>query len=701
MGSIGSGVETLRGTSVTDYSVTAGFSFGFGHDAGPFGSPAPASGWVSNPRPFSVLFTDGQHNDYRGVDDYEPTYSDQQAAGAPDKLLSSVTLRHYLYNRRRFDRGGEIDFDPNPANHFYVRYAIGGYNEHAGKDFLSFSGLDSGFKPGGPAGYLDPADPSGQTFLAPAATVARTSTDTEEETRNQILSWGGSDVLAGSAKIDYRGAYSAGTDKFPTAYNTNFQDPNTISLSYNNQATYPLLFHTTDGTNLLNPNIYQLTSVTNQPSSSADREYSGAANVTIPFQWLTPDDEVKTGASLRLRNRIVENSNGSILPSNDLGLPLSHFIGGPPLIFYNGSYDIGPSIDEASTAGLLGNEAAPYNPAALQSDTENVYAAYAQYSGSHGKLSWLAGMRVEDTFGVYRGFSSVTDASGNTVNTPAVTKHAYASYFPSVQLRYDLTKAMDVRAIYSTAIGRPGFQQITPGQTFNLAALTLTTGNAGLAPIYSDNFDVFYEYYLQAGSKLSFGGFDKELSSYIFQNSTFATINSPLVPANEAINITTYENSGPARIYGIESEYTQQFLFLPAPWSGFGIDSNFTYNQSSASITRNGVSETLQLPQTSPWNFNVALFYEHYPFTARLAANYVSKDLYSLGGSKQTDVYVQQRFRLDLGTEYSINHHIQLYLDGHNLTDQTLKYTETASANRPIQREFYGVDVLGGVRFTY
>ena len=95
---------------------------------------------------------------------------------------------------------------------------------------------------------------------------------------------------------------------------------------------------------------------------------------------------------------------------------------------------------------------------------------------------------------------------------------------------------------------------------------------------------------------------------------------------------------------------TQQFLFLPAPLNGFGIESNFTYNQSSAQIIRNGVAETLQQPQTSPWNFNVSLFYEKGPITFRFAANYVSKDLYSLGSSKQTNVYVQQRFRLDLGT---------------------------------------------------
>ena len=54
------------------------------------------------------------------------------------------------------------------------------------------------------------------------------------------------------------------------------------------------MYHTLDGTNLLNQNIYNNAnslittgspdSVSNSPSSARDREYSGAANADIPFQ---------------------------------------------------------------------------------------------------------------------------------------------------------------------------------------------------------------------------------------------------------------------------------------------------------------------------------------------------------------------------------------------------------------------------------
>ena len=709
----GLGLETLRDTQILDYGITASASFGIQTGQGPFDHPVSGSGFLSNPKPFTFLLTTSQHNDYRGVDDFEPSYSDNQPA-APDKLLSGINLRHYLYNRRRFDHGGEFDFDPNDTDHFFIRYAIAGYNEHAEKDFLNFSGLDSAYNLGAP--YFYAGDPTHHTFQAPVGTVlvngvqttfgavaSRTNTDTEEELRNQILEVGGRDVLYDSIKIDYHGAYSEGTDKFPTAYGARFAT-GLIPVAYNNLSNSAhFQYQTLDGTNLLNQSIYSGGTNSDSPSSARDREYSGAANVTIPFQLLTADDQVKFGAVIRLRDRIVQNSNS---PTVNLPGTLADYTSGPSLVFYNGFYNIGPSINAASVNRFVGTQGTGYDPTAFQHDTENVYAGYAQYQGSRGKLSWLLGMRLESTFGVYE----QAPGQANFVSF----SHAYSSYFPSVQLKYDVTPAMDVRAVYSTAIGRPGFQQISPGASFNAAGPSVNIGNPNLSPEYADAFDLFWEYYLPRGGKISAGGFDKEFNTFIFQNTLNAVYGSAALPVGvgaalgipasligTVVPVTTYQNSGSSRVYGVEAEYTQQFLFLPSPLDGFGIDSNFTYNQSSAQIIRNGVAETLQQPQTSPWNFNASVFYEKDPITFRLAANYVSKDLYSLGGSKQTDVYVQQRFRLDLGTAYQVTKNIQLYFDSHNLTDQTLKYTETASTSRPIQREFYGIDVQGGIRVTY
>jgi TonB-dependent receptor len=703
-GTAGMGLEFLRDTQIIDYGLTVSGSWGLNN--GPFDrNVAPGHGWVSNPKPFSIIITDAQHNDYRGVDDFEPAYSD--TPGYPDKLLNGVNLRYYVYNRRRFDRGAEFDFDPNPDNHFFVRYGLGGYNEHANKTFLNLNNMDSGI--GTPGGVIYAGDPSGRSFFAPAAFATRSSTDTEEELRNQVLEFGGRNILFDTVKLDYHGAYSVGTDKFPTSYGSFFTSP-TFPLAYNNQNDSAHLFYKTlNGTNLLDQSIYTGGVVSNSPSSSRDGEWSGAVNATLPYAVFTPDDTFKAGVIARRRDRVVQNSAGV---NANLPGTLANYVSGPDLTYYNGYYTIGPWIQNGAVNHYLGNMQAGYDPTALQHDVEDVYGGYVQYTGAWRALSWLAGVRLESTFGVYE----QAPGQANFVRF----KDAYTSFFPSVQLKYALGPNMDIRAIYSTGVGRPGFQQITPGASFTASPAGVTVGNPRLSPEYADNFDLFWEKFLANGGKISFGGFDKELNTFIFQSTINAAFGTPafppglvgtiippgVVPPGTIVPVTTYLNSGPSRVYGIEAEWTQQFQFLPAPFDGFGVDSNFTYNQSSATIRRlnaQGVeaSETLQQPQTSPWNFNASVFYEKNSIEFRLAANYVSKDLYSLGHTKATDVYVQQRFRLDLGTAYHINDHLQIYFDAHNLTDQALKYTETASVSRPIQREFYGIDVIGGVRFNY
>lgn len=714
-GTAGIGVQSLRGTEITEYGGTVGGSFGLAAGAMPWDQPARGSGFFANSKPFSFLLTFQQHNDFRGIDDNEPGYSN--TAGEPVSLLNSITLRNYLYHRRRRDFGGEFDFDPNPDDHFFVRYADAGYNEHANKDYLAFSGLDSGIPANGGSGVIYPGDPSGRTFLAPAAVVQRTSTDTEEELRNQILEFGGRDVIDDRFKLDYHGAYALGSDKFPTAFGSSFTftDPATglptVPLSYRYvQQPSHFAFQTLDGANLLDQNAYTGGQNSNSPSSSRDSEWSGAVNLEVPFAALTPEDDFKTGAFLRLRNRILQTTGGTTI---NLPGTLANYTSGPDLVFYDGFYNIGPSINTGAVNGFPGLVPAPYDPTAFQRDHENIYGGYFQYSGKLGNWSWLAGMRLESTFGDY----AEAPGQANAVDF----RHAYTSYFPSVHVKYDITPTMDVRAIYSTAIGRPGFQQISPGASFTPAGSggpAVTVGNPQLSPEYADAFDLFWEDYLPNGGKISFGAFDKELNTYIFQKTIFAVAGGPgfpnqLIPSivpptliGQIVPVTTYLNSGPSRVYGLEGEWTQDFTFLPAPWDGFGVDANFTYNQSEAQIQRDrgdGViaNETLQLPQTSPWNFNASLFYEKDPYQFRLAANYVSKDLYSLGGSKATDTYVQQRFRLDFSASYQFNKNLQFYFYAHNLTDQALKYTQTAAQSLLIQREFYGVDVMGGVRFVY
>jgi outer membrane receptor protein involved in Fe transport len=76
----------------------------------------------------------------------------------------------------------------------------------------------------------------------------------------------------------------------------------------------------------------------------------------------------------------------------------------------------------------------------------------------------------------------------------------------------------------------------------------------------------------------------------------------------------------------------------------------------------------------------------------------VSRNLWAVGGDDATDLYSQPRLRVDFGGSYQITDNIEYYIDVKNITDTKLVFTQTASKDYPIQREFYGPTYLTGIR---
>jgi outer membrane receptor protein involved in Fe transport len=162
--------------------------------------------------------------------------------------------------------------------------------------------------------------------------------------------------------------------------------------------------------------------------------------------------------------------------------------------------------------------------------------------------------------------------------------------------------------------------------------------------------------------------------------------------------VDSYSN-GSARAEGVEAQYQQQLLFLPKPWDGLGFSLNTTIVSSRAQI-HPGIYGLM--PSTSQLTWNAALFYERGPWELRLAAGYVGQNLFAFGSttSNSTDVYSRARLTMDFGGSYAITHALRFYLEGKNLLNTPLEFTEGPSFLRPIQREFYDLTVLAGVRLS-
>ncbi len=696
---VGSGYEPLRASPVVQGGITLGGSFGLGRDGGLF-DPAKdtGQGFFSNAKPFSVLGTATQYNDQRGVDDVEEAYVDQQSAGVPDKALNELDLRRYQYNRRRYSHGGELEYTPDPLNRFYFRFAEAGYDEHVSRHQEILTNLASDAC----ATENCYADPYGFGILAPTATVEQTLRDETESIRSNVVEWGGRNVLNSGIVVDYRGSFSSGDYNKPYDYNSTFTNPNTVSLAYNN-LTDP--FHPSvrvlDGTNLADPGGYNLTGLNNSQERANDHEWDGFANVGVPADFHGVGT-LRFGAGARLRQHEVTETFQNYSANPDLPpISFSGYNFGSDQIFYDHRYNIGPMVDGGVRA-LIGSPFLTEDVAAdvlagqqaYQNDHENVYSGYGQYEWQHGRLGLLAGIRVEGTDAVYGANQSLTDSAGNVTVTPAKSNEDYVDYFPTLQARYTLAPNLIGRLAYSTSIGRPGFNQITAATNIDVGNGIVTKGNPALAPTTADDFDISVERYIQHAGLISVGAFDKQFHNYILPSSLTGTYPG----ISGIVRLQSFSNGGEARATGVELQFIRMFDFLPAPFDGFGVDSNYTYVDSTITIRQ---GETSTLPSTSPNNFNVALLYEKGPIDFRFATAFVSRNLYAIGSSRATDIFSAPRFRIDIGSSYAITRHLSVYVDMKNLTDTPLQFTEGPTNTRPTQREFYDATYLAGLRSSF
>jgi TonB-dependent receptor len=202
------------------------------------------------------------------------------------------------------------------------------------------------------------------------------------------------------------------------------------------------------------------------------------------------------------------------------------------------------------------------------------------------------------------------------------------------------------------------------------------------------------------------GAFDKQFNNYIvsqYQRRLYTGTD----PAFQGmiVGYTTFANRNDAWARGLEANLHDQFTWAPGFWSGFGIDANITLVDShileyDAATSSTGHDESGLLPGTSRITWNAAGFYEAHGLQLRIAAEYVSKELFSLGGSKATDSIQDNRLTLDFTSSYDVHKNVQVYFNVKNLLNTPLRFYVNNSSF-PIQREYYEQTFEAGIRVRF
>jgi TonB-dependent receptor len=172
--------------------------------------------------------------------------------------------------------------------------------------------------------------------------------------------------------------------------------------------------------------------------------------------------------------------------------------------------------------------------------------------------------------------------------------------------------------------------------------------------------------------------FYKDIKDYIFigeEEESYTSTNGQTVSFLVSRNM----NGSKGKVQGFEIGYQQFYDMLPGPLSGLGFQANFTYVDSSGGKNTAvnilepaqvaGAEDTeLPLEGLSETSYNVALMYEKYGISARVAYNWREEYLLTTSAANiQRPVWMEDYGQLDGSVFYSITDKVKVGVQATNL----------------------------------
>jgi len=338
---------------------------------------------------------------------------------------------------------------------------------------------------------------------------------------------------------------------------------------------------------------------------------------------------------------------------------------------------------------------------------EDVLAAYA-----------MANIDLTDTanivFGV-RAERTRVDSTGFRRNEDTQTaqrlteKSDYTNVLPSIVYRWNATDNLVVRAAWTNAIGRPGFNQIANISEFFAEDVlgdfigSISVGNPSLEPHESTNFDLSLEYYLGQTGILSGAVFYKDIDNFIFgftnQCDTISGGDTSCEFEGVSYDVFTFssvENAESAKISGVEVNYQQGLDFLPAPFSGLGIGISAALIESEFQIRGRDFEQTLL--EQPDWTTSFMVYYQTERFEATLAIDDSSEYLDDVVGDDGTeDIFKEGYGRLDFKASYQFGDSLTAFLEWQNINDEPLEEFQGGVRRWNTQIETYGQTIMVGL----
>lgn len=346
--------------------------------------------------------------------------------------------------------------------------------------------------------------------------------------------------------------------------------------------------------------------------------------------------------------------------------------------------------------------------AGRQKVNEQVRGYYFMGSTTINKLNLLAGVRIEETDIVVNGYRVLPTSGAASVLPPGVDANSVdgirashrrtvsrSSYrsdpFKYLHLRYEFTSALQARASYTDAIGRPNLSDLIPsGQSQNDTTQIVTANNrAGLLPQNSKNLDFSLEYYTKTSGQWTFGLFSRDVDDYI------STTTVPMTPELlQELNldssfadwqVTTKFNLGNAKWSGYEFKFTQslrEFEALPKFLHGITVWANYTKIAKMKGDFGTPGAVITELANVVPELYNAGFKYRspRGKFEFNLSTNYQvrkpTQNLPARAAAAQRAPFQEDYQFWNMDVSYRINDKIRLTAVGRNIFSERPTFSE-------------------------
>jgi len=683
---------------------------------------------------FGVMVSGSYDYNGRGIDDLEPAPWQVLQNGTtliPD--LTSVAIRQYLYDRKRYGFGASADYKLSDNSNLYVHTLFSDFKDY-GHRFEYILNTNDGPNPGSPPAPPNPASCDVAPFI-PCVNVAQFTTEIRNpDFQVASLSVGGNHVF-GTSLINWQFAVGRARMRNPIGggeshtifnYYPDGTDPNIGPLSncqyLPSATTNPYLpqFSSACFSEAYNPANLKLNQIQRSDNGlAAQLNLEGTVSYAKNYHIGSHTSTFEAGFYIRNAHKFDDSFEVDYTPNDVTAIPATQFVTNfrnPD--YYGGRYKFGPGISWEAVNAYLAANPSQFTVSTGNSPNSNnfnlverVTAGYIMNSLDFSRFRVVAGVRFEGT----------QDRTASFVPNPnppppgalsLLGQGSYIDVLPSASLRVRLDSQNNsaLRFAYARGLSRPDPSFLTTATSIDNSTTpaTVTIGNPALKPEHANNFDVLYERYLTPLGSIQAGFFYKRLSDPIV---TLLSGPGPLPQCPPTVTpcfVSQAANSGTAYIAGLELAFQQHFSYFPGLLSGLGVSANYSYATSQAkNVNPGNRTDSPALLRQAPDTWNISPTYDRGRISARVGLAYNGANIFSYfftDGSPLGlkgplgDVYLYSHFQVDAQGSVYLGKGLSFIASGLNLNNEVFGFYQ-GSPQFPIQREFYKPTYSFGLRW--